>query len=45
MVTRILYLNTVKTKHVLCVIRMFMIDKKGFSVTVVNSGFVENVLE
>ena len=40
---RILYVNTVKTKRVSLVISMFMIAKKGFSVTVVNSGLTENV--
>ena len=43
METRILYVNTVKTTRVLLVISMFMIGKKGFSVTVVNSGLTENV--
>ena len=33
METRFLYVNSVKTVHVLLVISMFMIDKKGFSVT------------
>ena len=45
METRILYVNTVKTTHVLLVISMFMIGKKGLSVTVLNSGFTENVLD
>ena len=45
METRILYVNTVKTTHVLLVISMFMIGKKAFSLTVVNSGFTENVLD
>ena len=44
METRILYVNTVKTTRVLLVISMFMIGKKGFSVTVVNSELTENVL-
>ena len=43
MKTRILYVNTVKTTRVLLVISMFMIGKKGFSVTVVNSELTENV--
>ena len=41
---RILYVNTVKTTHVVLVISMYMTGKKGFSVTVVNSGFTENML-
>ena len=45
METRILYVNTVKTTRVLLVISMFMIVKKGFSVTVVNSELTENVLD
>ena len=43
MKTRILYVNTMKIKLVLLVISMFKIVKKGFSVTVVNSGLTENV--
>ena len=45
METRILYVITVKTAHVLLAISMFMIGKKGFSVAVVKSGFTENVLD
>ena len=45
METRILYVITVKTAHVLLAISMFMIGKKGFSVAAVKSGFTENVLD
>ena len=42
---RILYVNAVKTTHVLLVISMFMIGKKRFAVAAVDSGFTENVLD
>ena len=45
MEARILYVNTVKTTHILLVISILLIGKKGFSVTVVNSGFTENALD
>ena len=45
METRILYVNTVKITHALLAITMFILGKKWFSGTVVNSGFTENVLD
>ena len=46
MEARILYVNTVKTTHILLlVISFLLIGKKGFSVTAVNSEFTENALD